>query len=219
MMKALLISSSPHREESSTFLLAKEVLRGLQEEGASCEEIHLHDCKVFFCESCETCHKKILQCPLEDDVTVILRKMLDADGIVMASPNYINNVTGSMKALLDRSSHFIHCKRLLGKYVAGVVTSGSGFAEMVLEYIRYYGHTCGGQYSGGVSAMRGFGEDKKEEAFRLGKRMAADMREMKLYPEQMKLIEESKKHFARVIKLRKTDWPEEYHYWVEKGWL
>jgi len=218
-MKVLLISSSPHREESSTFLLAKEVLRGLEEEGVSCEEMHLHDCKVFFCTSCETCHKKILQCPLKDDVTMILRKMLDADGIVLASPNYINQVTGSMKVLLDRSAHFIHCKRLLGKYVAGVVTSGSGFAEMVLEYIGYYGHICGGQYSGGVSAMRAFGQDKKEEAFQLGKRMAADMRVKKSYPEQMKLIEENKEHFARIIKMRKGDWQEEYRYWVEKGWL
>ena len=218
-MKALLISSSPHREESSTFLLAKEVLRGLEEEGVSYEEIHLHDRKVLFCESCEACHKKILQCPLKDDVTTILRKMLDADGIILASPNYINHVTGSMKVLLDRSAHFIHCKRLLGKYVAGVVTSGSGFAEMVLEYIGYYGHICGGQYSGGVSAMRAFGQDKKEEAFRLGKRMAADMRVKKLYPEQMKLIEENKEHFARIIELRKNDWLGEYQYWVEKGWL
>jgi multimeric flavodoxin WrbA len=137
----------------------------------------------------------------------------------MASPNYINNVTGSMKVLLDRSSHFIHCKRLLGKYVAGVVTSGSGFADMVLEYIGYHGHTCGAQYSGGVSAIRTFGADKKEEAFLLGKRMAANIREKKSYPEQIKLIEENKNHFARVMKLRKNDWAEEYQYWAEKGWL
>jgi multimeric flavodoxin WrbA len=116
-MNVLLISSSPHRGKSNTFLLAKEVLRGLEEDGVSCEEMQLGDCRVLFCESCEACHKKILQCPLKDDVTMILRKMLDADGIILASPNYINHVTGSMKALLDRSAHFIHCKRLLGKYV------------------------------------------------------------------------------------------------------
>ncbi|HVO77138.1 MAG TPA: flavodoxin family protein [Candidatus Bathyarchaeia archaeon] len=218
-MKSLLISSSPHRAKSSTYRLAKEVLRGLEEEGVTCEEIDLHDRKVLFCQSCEACHVKILACPLEDDVPMILRKMLDADGIILASPNYINHITGSMKALLDRSAHFIHCKRLLGKYIAGVVTSGSGFADMVLEYMGYYGHTCGGQYSGGISAIRDFGEDKKEEAFQLGKRMAADMRAKKVYPKQMKLIEDGKKHFARIIKLRKNDWLEEYQYWVEQGWL
>ena len=218
-MKVLLISSSPHREKSNTFLLAKEVLRGLKGKGVSCEEIHLNDYKVFFCMSCESCHKKILQCPLKDDVNNILQKMLDADSIILASPNYINQVTGSMKALLDRSAHFIHCKRLLGKYVIGVVTSGSGLGNMVLEYIGYYGQICGGQYSGGVSAMPNFGQDKKEEAFQLGKEMAADMGAKKLYPEQMKFIEENKEHFARIIKIRKNDWQAEYQYWVEKGWL
>jgi multimeric flavodoxin WrbA len=219
MMKALLISSSPHREKSGTYLLAREVVLGLTEDGVSCEEIHLHDRTVLFCESCETCHEKILQCPIKDDGAVILRAMLDADGIILATPNYINNVTGSMKALLDRSSHFIHCKRLLGKYLAGVVTSGSGFADMVVDYLGYYGHTCGAQYSGGVSAIRVFGDDKREEAYLLGKRLAADMRTKKSYPEQMKVIEESKKHFARVMQLRKNDWVEEYRYWVDKGWL
>jgi multimeric flavodoxin WrbA len=218
-MKVLLISSSPRREKSSSYLLAREVVRGLEKEGVSCEEIHLRDRNIHFCESCEACHEKILACPVEDDVHTIVRAMLDADGIVLASPNYMNHITGSLKVVLDRTSHFIHCKRLLGKYLAGVVTSGSGFADMVLEYMAYYGHICGALYSGGVSAIRTHGEDKKEEAFRLGKRMAEDMRTKKPYPEQMKLIEESKEHFARVIKLRKNDWVEEYRYWVEQGWL
>jgi multimeric flavodoxin WrbA len=218
-MKILLISSSPHREKSSTYLLAAEVMRALTEEGAACEEIHLSDRRVLFCRSCESCHEKLLLCPIDDDVPAILQKMLEADGIVFATPNYINNITGSLKTLLDRSSHFIHCKRLLGKYVAGVATSGSGHAEMVLEYLAYYGNTCGAQSSGGVSAIHAFDEAKKSEAFGLGRKMAADIRAQEPYPEQLAFIEESKKHFARVMKLRKNDWVEEYRYWIEKGWL
>jgi len=70
-------------------------------------------------------------------VASILEKMLDAEGIILASPNYINQVTASMKALFDRSSHFIHCKRLLDKYVAGVVSSGSGQDTASLAIISY----------------------------------------------------------------------------------
>ena len=81
-MKVLLISSSPHKEKSSTFLLANEVLRGLKEEGIVCEALHLDDFRVFFCKHCEDCHKKILYCSLKDDVNMILQKMLSADGIV-----------------------------------------------------------------------------------------------------------------------------------------
>ena len=218
-MKVLLISSSPHKEKSSTFLLANEVLRGSKNEGAVCEVLHLDDFKVFFCKHCEACHRNILRCSLKDDVAIILQKMLSADGIVLASPNYINQVTASMKALFDRSAHFIHCKRLLNKYLAGVVSSGSGQNKEVLDYIAFYGHTCGAQYSGGVSAIRQFGEDKKAEAFKLGKKLASDIKEKKMYSEQMQTIEQGKQHFARIIKLRKDDWQEEYKYWIEKSWL
>ncbi|MFA6216464.1 MAG: flavodoxin family protein [Candidatus Omnitrophota bacterium] len=218
-MNILLISSSPHKQKSSTFLLAGEVLRGLKEEGVICETLHLDDFKVSFCKHCEACHKNLLRCSLKDDVHVILQKMLNADGIVLASPNYINQVTASMKALFDRSAHFIHCKRLLNKYVAGVVSSGSGQNKEVLDYMAFYGHTCGAQYSGGVSALRQFGEDKKAEAFKLGKKLVSDIKEKKLYSDQMQIIEQGKQHFARIIKLRKDDWQEEYKYWAEKGWL
>jgi len=218
-MKILLISSSPHKEKSSTFLLAQEVLRGLKEEGALCETLHLDDLKISFCKHCEACHKKIMKCPIKDDVSMILQKMLAADGIILASPNYINQVTGSMKTLFDRSAHFIHCKRLLGKYVAGVVSSGSGQDKEVLEYMSFYGRVCGAQYSGGVSSRRDLGEDKKSEAFQLGKKLASDIQQKKQYPAQIKFLEDNKQYFARVIELRKGEWLEEYQYWVEKGWL
>jgi multimeric flavodoxin WrbA len=145
-MRALLISASPHKQKSNTFLLANELMRGLRDAGVQTEIIHLAGQRIGFCRHCEECHKKILHCPLKDDVENILKKMLESDGIILASPNYINQITAAMKALFDRSAHFIHCKRLLGKYIVGVVTSGSGEDEEVLNYIRYYGHTCGSGY-------------------------------------------------------------------------
>lgn len=218
-MQVLLISSSPHQEKSSTFLLAKEVLRSLSEEGIASETLHLDNCRIFFCKHCEACHKKILKCSLKDDVGMILQKMLEADAILLASPNYINQVTASMKALFDRSAHFIHCKRLAGKYIAAVVSSGSGQNQEVLDYLKYYGATCGAQYSGGVSAQRQFGQDKRNEAFGLGKKIAADLREKKLYVDQLQAIEKGRQYFTQVIKARKDDWQEEYEYWSQKSWL
>ena len=124
-----------------------------------------------------------------------------------------------MKALFDRSTHFIHCKRLLGKYIVGVVTSGSGDDAEVLNYMRYYGHTCGGQYSGGVSCAAHAWEEKLPQAYQLGKKMAQDMKEKTKFPDQLKIIELGKKHFQRVMELRKEEWPQEYAYWQKQGWL
>lgn len=219
-MKVLLISSSPHKEKSRTFLLAKEVLKGLVDLGIESEAIHLSDYHIDFCRHCEECHTKMLHCSIKDSTSAILNKMLEVDAIILASPNYINQVTASMKALFDRSSHFIHCKRLLGKYIAGVVTSGSGNDKEVLNYIRYYGHTCGAQYAGGVSSSAYALDDKiKEEAYQLGKALTQDIKEKKVFAEQIKIIEAGREHFKRVIKLRKDDWQEEYAYWQHKGWL
>lgn len=217
-MKIFLISSSPRKEKSQTYLLAQEVLRGCSNPVKS-EVIHLRDYRIEFCRHCEACHKKILCCPIKDDVDIILKKMLEADGIILASPNYINQVTASMKALFDRSSHFIHCQRLLGKYVVGVVSSGSGQDKEVLDYIKYYSHTGGAQYAGGVSSAVPINDEKKPEAFNLGKSLSAAIKDKRLFPEQIKIIEAGREHFKRIMEMRKNEWQEEYRYWKDKGWL
>ncbi|MFH1772125.1 MAG: flavodoxin family protein [Candidatus Omnitrophota bacterium] len=217
-MHILLISSSPRKEESQTFLLAKEILKGFPGSVKS-EIIHLCDCKIEFCRHCEFCHKIIMKCPIKDDVNMILEKMLKAGGIIMASPNYINQVTASMKALWDRSSHFIHCLRLLDKYIAGAVSSGSGEDKAVLDYIAQYAHICGAQYSGGVSSRAPVSKEKMEEAVNVGKKLILDIQEKIKFPEQIENIERFKKHFRYVVQMRKDDWKEEYQYWRDKGWL
>ncbi len=218
-MRVLLISSSPHKKKSKTFALAEEALRYVSKEGFDSEIIHLDDFRIFFCKHCEQCHKNLLHCSAQDDVALILKKMLEADGIILASPNYINQVTASMKALFDRSSHFIHCKRLLGKYIAAVVSSGSGRDTDVLDYIKFYAHTCGAQYSGGVSSSALLVDEKMDEAYKLGSKFTLDIKGRKIYPEQLELIEKGKQYFKQIIEARKNEWIEEYQYWRDKGWL
>ena len=218
-MKILLISSSPHRAESKTFLLAQEVVRGCGQKEAGTETIYLGNLKIGFCRHCEACHKKVLACPIKDDVPMILAKMLEADGIILASPNYINQVTASMKALFDRSSHFIHCLRLMGKYVVGAVSSGSGRDKEVLDYLQHYANVCGARYSGGVSSPASAVEEALPEANALGKRLTADITGKRIFPDQEKIIGENKERFRRLIEMRKDEWIGEYQYWLDEGWL
>ncbi len=218
-MKILLISASPHRSGSKTLLLAQEVARGCGQKKTETETIYLRNLKIGFCRHCEACHKKILACPIKDDVPMILAKMLESDGIILASPNYINQVTASMKALFDRSSHFIHCLRLMGKYVAGAVSSGSGRDKEVLDYLQHYANVCGARYSGGVSAQASAVEEALPKANALGKRLAADITEKRIFPEQERAIRGNKERFRRLIEMRKDEWTGEYRYWFDKGWL
>ncbi|MBU1998383.1 MAG: iron-sulfur protein, partial [Candidatus Omnitrophica bacterium] len=62
-------------------------------------------------------------------------------------------------------------------------------------------------------------EEKKEEAFELGRKLALDIKEKKAYPQQLEVIEENKIVFRQIMELRKKDWEEEYLYWQTKGWL
>jgi len=219
-MKILLISSSPRKERSLTFLLAKEVLRGAANNNdVEPEEVHLCDVKIDFCRHCEFCHKNILSCSIKDDVPMILKKMIQADGIILASPNYVNHVNALMKALFDRCSHFIHCKRLLDKYIVGVVSSGSGEDAGILDYIGYFAHVCGAQYSGGVSSRVPISKEKLQEAYLLGEQFALDIKEEIKYPEQLEIIDKSREHFKKLIQLRRDEWLDEREYWQDKGWL
>jgi len=218
-MKVLLISSSPRKERSQTLFLAKELLGVCASEGAETEVIHLCDATLQFCRHCEACHVKILQCPIEDDAAVIIQKMLLSDGIIFASPNYINQITASMKALFERASHLIHCKRLLGKYIVAAVTSGSGYDEPVLNYLKHCGYTFGAQFAGAISSRVPLTDAKRREAADLGKAFIEAIKDKKAFPDQIDAIEAGKVHFRKVMEQRKDLWCQEYKYWQEKGWL
>jgi multimeric flavodoxin WrbA len=217
-MKILVISASPRKKKSQTLVLAEALVRGMGP-GVKTETVHLCEKKIGFCRSCERCHEKILKCPVKDDVPAILRKMLAADGIVFASPNYINQVTAAMKALFDRASHFIHCKRLEGKYTAGVVSSGGGRDEDVLGYIKYFTMMCGGQYASGVAAQAPVPDAKKQEAAIAGASLRNSIKEKRQFPDQLRVLIAGKTFFRPVVMSRKDLWKEEYKYWQKQGWF
>ena len=218
-MKILTISASPRKESGNTFGLLEEVLSILPEEGFRVENIHLCDLKIEFCRDCEVCHKKILLCPIKDDAHLLIEKMIESKGIIFSSPVYINHITGYLKTFLDRTSHFIHCQRLLGKYIAAVATSGGGSHEMVPEYIKHYALICGAQYVGGVSTTVPVTEEVKVKARNLGKDFVAAITMRKEFSDQMMAIRDWREYFKKIIVGRKDEWPGEYQYWEERGWL
>jgi multimeric flavodoxin WrbA len=218
-MKILGISASPRKNKSNTLRLLRQVFSAVEGEGFALEIIYLRDCKIEFCRHCEACHKKILSCPIRDDARLLQEKMLEADAIVFASPVYIHHITGHLKNLLDRSSHFVHCQRLLGKYVAAAATSGGGPHDMVLEYIKEYALTCGAQYVGGVSSIIPITEEIKNKANDLGIDLAEAITKKKMFPVEQAAIQTRREFFKKVIEAMKDDWAGEYQYWREKGWV
>jgi len=218
-MKLLGISASPRKNRSNTLLLLRGVLSGAEKEGAQTEIVLLCDLKIDFCRHCESCHKTLMTCPVKDDAHLLLAKMLESDGIIFGSPVYIDNITGTLKTFLDRSTHFIHCQRLLGKYVGAVATAGGGPQQMVLDYIHHYSSVCGAQYVGGVSGVVPVDEGIKKRASELGRHVVEAVRKKTEFPHEMEEILSRRKYFRRIIEFHKEEWSGEYEYWKEKGWL
>jgi len=199
-------------------VLAAKTLEAARSQGAEVEMVDLSQGRLEFCRACEACHCKP-GCILKDDGTPLLEKMLAVDGLVLASPVYLNQVTAQLKAALDRTSHFVHCLRLMGKYLAVVTTCGGGGGSDVQAYLKKYAITVGAQYVGGVDAKAPLQPADLAAAAALGETLVAAIREKKKFPAQLRGIESQKQYFGKLIAMRKNQWVFEYQYWKDQGWL
>jgi hypothetical protein len=117
------------------------------------------------------------------------------------------------------STRFIHCQRLLGKYVGAVATAGGGPQQMVLDYIHHFSSVCGAQYVGGVSSVAPVTEEAKKGSLDLGKNIVDAIRSKTEFPHETEEILSRRDYVRRIIEFHKEEWSEEYGYWKEKGWL
>lgn len=102
MKKVLILSGSP-RKGGNSDLLCDEFMRGALENGNEVEKIRVADKKVSPCRACYYCRKSGGKCVIADDMGEILRKMIDANVIVLASPVYFYSIDAQLKAVIDRT--------------------------------------------------------------------------------------------------------------------
>lgn len=83
-MKILAFNGSP-RKEWNTAILLNKALEGAALQGAETELIHLYDLNYKGCTSCFACKmkggKSYGKCAVRDELTPILKKIEEADGI------------------------------------------------------------------------------------------------------------------------------------------
>ncbi len=219
-MKIVAIVGSPHKDKGSTAKLTRMVLEGAQREGAGTETVFLAGDTVLPCLGCDYCHKKG-RCHQKDSFEQIRRQVKEADGLVLASPNYIFNVSAQMKAFMDRCGCAVHCLGFHGKYGASVVTSGGGDEEPILKYMNHFMTITGIQPVGSVWATMGliFGDDFPEEiasrAFDLGRRLVEAWKKKESFPEVQQEMAAFKERMRQLMEYRKEEWPYEHGYWKE----
>ena len=111
-VKVVAFNGSP-RKNGNTSLLVNYVFEELKKEGIDTEMVQVGGKMLRGCSACYQCYEnKDKRCVIEgDEVNQYIEKMIEADGIILASPVYFTDVTAEMKALIDR---------------AGFVTRGNG---------------------------------------------------------------------------------------------
>ena len=117
MEKIVEVLGSPHGIKGNTGVLSSQVLLAAEQAGAVVTRLSLSDYEIKPCLACDTCHKTG-RCAQQDDFEKVKATLQNADGIVLASPNYISNVSAQMKALLDRCCGPLHRNAWDGKYGA-----------------------------------------------------------------------------------------------------
>jgi multimeric flavodoxin WrbA len=148
-MKIVGIQSSPRGKHSNTLKLLNSALDGAAETGADIESIDIAKMNIKYCTACNSCQETGV-CVIKDDYEIVLKKLLDADGIVLSSPNYITNVTAQLKTMFDRSPLVIHEQLFDGKYSLSLTTAGSDELDFVLGIMDNFMVHCGGKTIGGV---------------------------------------------------------------------
>jgi multimeric flavodoxin WrbA len=123
----------------------EQFIRNLQSIGdVECEIVPLSDHHLEVCQGCLSCFNRGEElCPLQDDRDQLIGKMMAADGVVFASPNYSFQVSAIMKIFLDRLGFVFHRPRFFGKAFTSIVAQGIYGGSDIVKYLDLVGNGLG----------------------------------------------------------------------------
>jgi multimeric flavodoxin WrbA len=103
-MKVLAINGSPRMDQGNTAMVLGPFLEGIGEAGAEVELFYTKRLNINPCQGELNCFFKTPgNCFQTDDMEMLRPRLRDADMWVLATPVYLDGVTGPMKNLMDRT--------------------------------------------------------------------------------------------------------------------
>ena len=189
MLRLVGIFGSPRRDGNSDILL-NSAIKGAESNGAVVEKIIIRDLQIAPCNSCGGCWEKGV-CVIDDDMQKIYPKLVDADGIIVASPIYFMGVSAQLKAFVDRCQAFWARKYVLhlpireggriakGFFIATAARdTGEGLFTGAIKTIKAFFHVLDTKYMGDILCAgleeKGVASKKQEllqQAFDAGKKL------------------------------------------------
>lgn len=229
-MKILVITVS-FRHNGNTNRLLRLLEADIEEvavaEGrtVSFETIHLAEKGIQYCHGCRVCFDKgETFCPYWEEIAPIKAAMQAVDVWILASPVYVDDISGLMKTFLDRMAHVNHRPEFAGKSAYLITTSGTGSsghaARTMANTLRTWGVTIIGQrdfVAGALSTSEQISERYAKFITGAAMKIVDAGREGRAFqPSFISLI-----FFTVQQRLwnRKKDNSYDHHYWESKGWL
>lgn len=133
MKQVIAINGSPRKTTTHKLLL--EIAKLLESQQIEVTIINLRDYQIDDCIGCELCIRKTSKCFQKDDSQTILSKLVKADGVILASPVYVMNITGRLKSLIDKTASWIHRPPMVGKPLLSVATTAGAGLKDVQSYL------------------------------------------------------------------------------------
>ena len=126
------------RAAGNTSYLVDVALDELAEGGLAVEKIMLSQYRVLPCEGHDEC-EDLAACPLDDDAAALLERMYAADGLILATPVYYEDISGQMKVFIDRNCFNNYHEVWLGARAVGLiaVAESTGLDETIESLRRF----------------------------------------------------------------------------------
>lgn len=228
-MKILALIGS-YRKHGNTALVVRQIIENMQEEARhstvplEVEILFLGDKQITPCHGCRTCFDRgEMLCPLKDDLQAIKTSMDQADGILMASPVYVDDVSGLIKNWLDRLAYLCHRPGLAGKSACLVATVGSSPTRRTLRTMATtstWGLHIAAQAGfkcGALLKQAEMDEALKQKAAKTARQFFSSIRQEK--PAHPSFLSLMIFHIQQLSWLHSDPTTYDYQFWNDQGWL
>lgn len=146
-MKIIILNGSPRKNGSTAKILHKLEENLLTLDDVQVEFIDLIDKNIQPCRGCCSCYKTG-HCFIKDDADNISELIENSDGLIIGSPTYASNISGTLKQFIDRG-HFVIEQLLHNKYAVSIATGenyGSADTQKILgKLLKYSGARLSGK--------------------------------------------------------------------------
>jgi len=172
-VKVLAFNSSPNMEKGATASILNPFLEGMKEAGAEVEVVYVSKLNIKPCSGCYACWFKTPgKCVHKDDMEAVLSKLQGVDVLVLATPVYVDGMTGTMKVMIDRfipvgepfieirDNHCRHPGRNDGRTAKLALVSVCGFHEIdnfdpLLVHVKAMCKNMGAEFAGALLRPHG----------------------------------------------------------------